>query len=854
MSTFVQNCTVMNNLCITAMSGILSLATLNSFSQEITGTSSSQSPYLKPAQAGVRFASIITAGDAINGYKMVGIPDGLGAFDNGNGTFTLLVNHELGNSLGKVRAHGSKGAFVSRWIINKSNLAVVKGEDLMKKVHLWDAATSSYFACSASYPSSLAAFNRFCSADLPAVTAFYNTATGLGTTERIFMNGEEAGAEGRAMAHIVTGPNAGNSYELPYLGKFSWENSVANPFTGTKTVVAGMDDATPGQVYFYIGEKTNTGTEIEKAGLTNGQLFGVVVNGLSVETNDLNTSQPGTFKLANLDFVKNQTGAQLQSRSDSAGVMQFLRPEDGAWDPSNPTDFYFNTTNSFTGPSRLWKLHFNNLNDLTQGGTINVVLNGTEGQKMLDNMAIDSAGHILLQEDVGNNAHLGKIWQYNIKDKQLVEVAVHDSTRFLLNASNYLTQDEESSGIIDVSAILGPGMFLTTVQAHFGLPGEIVEGGQLLAFYNPYVIPNKLPAVKITNPIAGNAYTAASNINFDVAASDTDGTIVKVIFYSNGIKLKTDSAPPYRYEGINVEANDYLLTAVAFDNKGDSAISAPVKVTVTGCTGSGSISAEGYVNITGAAVADLTSDPAFPGRPSVIRSLTEFEYGQNLGDHYGARVRGYVCAPETGYYTFFISADDQAGLWLSTNDNPANKKLIAYNIMFTGFREWYKYPTQKSEPVYLVKGGRYYIETLHKEYTTFDHLSVAWAVPNIGIEAPIMGSHLSPFTAGTVRGGRAGNDFRTAMEQLTLSNDFVKKLTASAAPNPSASYFTLSIKSNSGSPVAVTIFDIMGRKTESKPTVAANGEIIIGNKLQPGIYFVEVVQDGKKERIKIVKQ
>ena len=34
---------------------------------------------------------------------MVGIPDGLGAFDNGDGTFTVLMNHELGNTQG-VRA------------------------------------------------------------------------------------------------------------------------------------------------------------------------------------------------------------------------------------------------------------------------------------------------------------------------------------------------------------------------------------------------------------------------------------------------------------------------------------------------------------------------------------------------------------------------------------------------------------------------------------------------------------------------------------------------------------------------------------------------------------------------------
>jgi hypothetical protein len=65
-------------------------------------------------------AAILTMGDAVGGYRLVGVPDGLGAFDNGDGTFTLLVNHEIAASrvaLGIPRAHGAKGAFVSRWIV-----------------------------------------------------------------------------------------------------------------------------------------------------------------------------------------------------------------------------------------------------------------------------------------------------------------------------------------------------------------------------------------------------------------------------------------------------------------------------------------------------------------------------------------------------------------------------------------------------------------------------------------------------------------------------------------------------------------------------------------------------------------
>ena len=413
---------------------------------------------------------------------MCGTPDGLGAFDNGDGTFTVLMNHEFGNTAGVVRAHGSKGAFVSKWIINKSNLAVISGSDLMQNVKLWNGSGYTTYNISNPYTTG---FNRFCSADLPPISAFYNNATGKGTQERIFTNGEEAGNEGRSFAHIVTGPNARTSYELPWLGKFSWENAVANPYASDKTIVAGMDDATPGQVYFYIGTKTSTGTEIDKAGLNNGILYGPAVNGMLVETS-ASIPAPGTpFTMKSLGDVHNLTGSALNTNSNTAGISQFLRPEDGAWDPMHPEDFYFVTTNGFNSPSRLWKLHFSDINDFTVGGSITAVLDGTEGQQMFDNIAVDHWGHILLQEDVGNNAHLGKIWQYTIATDMLVQLTTHDATRFLSGGSAFLTQDEETSGIIDVQEILGAGMFLLVDQAHYPISGEAVEGGQLLVLFNP---------------------------------------------------------------------------------------------------------------------------------------------------------------------------------------------------------------------------------------------------------------------------------------------------------------------------------------------------------------------------------
>jgi len=328
-------------------------------------------------------------------------------------------------------------------------------------------------------------FLRFCSADLPALSAFYDSANELGYNGRIYMNGEENGTEGRAFAHVLDG----TTYELPWLGKFAWENAVANPSTGTSTVVAGTDDGTGGQVYFYVGTKTDSSNPVEAAGLTNGSLFGIKVNGLDLETNSTVLNGPTAFTAYNFGDVSSMTGAQLEAASKDANgafrVTSFQRPEDGAWDPNNANDFYFVTTASFTGNSRLWRVHFNDPANPAAGGTIEMPLDGTEGQKMMDNITINDRGQIIIQEDPGNQVHIAKIWRYDIATDELVEVAKHDPDRFTPGAAGFLTQDEESSGIIDASAILGDGWYLLDQQAHYATDAELVEGGQLLALHIP---------------------------------------------------------------------------------------------------------------------------------------------------------------------------------------------------------------------------------------------------------------------------------------------------------------------------------------------------------------------------------
>ena len=421
-----------------------------------TGPSSSDAPYLVRHVPGVSLTSILTSGDSVRGYTMAGTPDGLGAYDNGNGTFTVLMNHEFGATVSVPRSHGNaSGAFVSRWVVDSKTLKVRSGRDQITSL-----VTSGPLE-----------IDRLCSADLPAVSAWYNRKSGLGYNGRLFTNGEESAPNGRAFAHVV---DSGVSYELTAFGKAGWENVAANPSTGDRTVVVGQSDGGTQNVYVYAGTKQATGSPIERAGLTNGVRKAISVEGFATESGAVDfpdTPQP---------FTLSDTGTA------------FDRPEDGAWDPTDRDVYYFATTASMTKHSRLWKVEFKDSRRPELGGTITKVLEGpaddtpaSVGPKMMDNITVNSRGQVLIQEDPGGNAYLAGIYQFDPDHGSLRRIADHDPQRFVTGGAIFDTIDEESSGIVPVP-FLGEGKYLVADQNHTKVadPAQ-VEKGQLLLLKVP---------------------------------------------------------------------------------------------------------------------------------------------------------------------------------------------------------------------------------------------------------------------------------------------------------------------------------------------------------------------------------
>ncbi len=141
---------------------------------------------------------------------------------------------------------------------------------------------------------------------------------------------------------------------------------------------------------------------------------------------------------------------------------------------------------------------------------------------------------------------------------------------------------------------------------------------------------------------------------------------------------------------------------------------------------SGIITRDAWNGIGGTAVADLTGQPTYPDTPDFTEQLNALD-SANQGDNYGDRLYGWLVPPVSGDYTFWIAGDDACELWLSSDESESNRVRMAYSDWWTNPYEWDKHASQQSVPVSLEAGKSYFIDVLHKEGYSGDHVSVAWA-------------------------------------------------------------------------------------------------------------------------------
>ncbi|BFM05613.1 Ig-like domain-containing protein [Halioxenophilus aromaticivorans] len=97
------------------------------------------------------------------------------------------------------------------------------------------------------------------------------------------------------------------------------------------------------------------------------------------------------------------------------------------------------------------------------------------------------------------------------------------------------------------------------------------------------------PTVSITSPGDVSDFVVGKTIQITAAATDSDGSIKKVEFFSNGEKLGSDANKPYQLAWADAEVGSHDIHVVATDNQGLTAQSDTHRVAVNEASGSGKL-------------------------------------------------------------------------------------------------------------------------------------------------------------------------------------------------------------------------------------------------------------------------
>jgi hypothetical protein len=454
------------------------------------GFFTAQPSMLTPLAPGSSALPIISVGDTLpGGYRFEAIPDGIGVALNGQGTVDVFVSHETSlvpfpYTVTGATATGQSdfdNAQVSKLRLHQKSAGVLKG---------WIAIDGS------------ANYQRFCSAFLAdkehgfqhPVFFANEEATDFISPPPLLAWPPDPANQRQAGLVVALDTKTGRTYEIPGLGRMNHENTVVVPGGWDEVVVLTDDDtfsAPAAQLYMYLA---NTPGDLLA---DKGGLYAFVSDNAAI--NDYGDLPPGMSVSGHFVPVPREIAlgdqTPLEIWSNANNVFQFIRTEDMAYDKNNPHIVYIADTgepraiadpatgrlqrgsSSTRGPypnGRIFKMVLN-ANDPTVVDSLSILIDADAGG--YNNPAVlhnpdnldTSANSLMIQEDPGshNQSNPGagpaaRIWRYDLETGALSVVAEVDQSSDPAARLGVW----ESSGIVDASAVFGPGTWLVTIQAH----------------------------------------------------------------------------------------------------------------------------------------------------------------------------------------------------------------------------------------------------------------------------------------------------------------------------------------------------------------------------------------------------
>jgi hypothetical protein len=496
--------------------GLMMLAASNGFSQVVLQNHSKTPSLLFTNRdlPGVQMYRIIGSDDTLSQsptFRFGGSADGMGMLRNGNGTFTLVTNHEDNFAISRVTFDQSFKPVKGEYILNSNG-------------GIW----------------------RLCSGTL-AVPEVH----GFGP---MFLSGGESGPE--SMIHGVnpymtpitdTTTVENTSYTLLRgLGRWSTENAVPLPkmtYPGKTVIIIGDDDFQgAGQIVMYMSDATGD--------LENGKVFVARRKDLEPRETKMLANVSYDIEFIEVPNIRTLTAPQITAFCDANNAIRLGRGEDvdyrkGSWDAAREV-YLVTTGQDYTGVNadtsrtkygRIYRMNLDPQNPLQAkltcvlDGDNKAVANVARVLYNPDNITVTN-DYVYISEDPNGYApsgnpsrHDARIYQYDIETENMIIVAemdhrrggsaYPDSAKFNQNSgataySRSSTGSWEFGAMIDVSKELNiDNTFLVALQPHSWRSSVYrgVDGGTLRKAENQgsaLVILKNIPRAKVKLPIVAD--------------------------------------------------------------------------------------------------------------------------------------------------------------------------------------------------------------------------------------------------------------------------------------------------------------------------------------------------------------
>jgi hypothetical protein len=242
----------------------------------------------------------------------------------------------------------------------------------------------------------------------------------------------------------------------------------------------------------------------------------------------------------------------------------------------DPVRKLFVRTGSNTAPFQFWDLTTPGPTNADRDVQIESTIAGLQAWLSAQSLNIQNCG---LEFDPGRGTFplwcgAGVVWE-------LHEPAAGNTTSGW-TVTQRTPSSEVPPGIVG-TGIMGKWHYAPYYDVFVGL--EDPNEGQVwiykpVGWIQPNPTGNALPSVSITSPAAGASFVPATPLSLTANASDSDGSVARVEYYANGVKLGQSTVAPYTVAWTPVLVGPYAIVAVAVDNVGGMAASPTINISV----------------------------------------------------------------------------------------------------------------------------------------------------------------------------------------------------------------------------------------------------------------------------------